>query len=142
MSRDPEFAECAECLCLAARRTARALTRAYDRALKPHGLRITQFSILSMLTLTGPLPMRELGRRQNLERTSLVRSLARLESAGWVETRKEADGRTGIVAITPAGREKLVAVKPAWAAAQAAAKAALGPEGAAAIVAVSGHPGR
>jgi DNA-binding MarR family transcriptional regulator len=137
MTGDSDLAECAECLCLSARRTARALTRSYDQALRPHGLRITQFSILTMLALAGPLPLRVLGAKQSLERTTLVRSLARLEAAGWVEVRKGAGGPADIVAITPAGRDKLIVAKPAWAAAQAAALESLGPSAVAAMSAIS-----
>jgi DNA-binding MarR family transcriptional regulator len=125
---------------LSARRTARALTRSYDQALRPHGLRITQFSILTMLALAGPLPLRVLGAKQSLERTTLLRSLARLAAAGWVDIRKGAGGPADIVAITPAGRDKLIAVKPAWAAAQASALDSLGPEAAAAIRSISRRP--
>ena len=35
------------CTCAALRRAARRVTRAYDRALRPAGLRLTQYSVLA-----------------------------------------------------------------------------------------------
>ena len=42
------------CACITLRRAARAVTAAYDAALAPSGLRITQFSILRRLARLGP----------------------------------------------------------------------------------------
>jgi DNA-binding MarR family transcriptional regulator len=139
MGLDPELAACAGCLCLASRRTARTLTRLYDDHLRPHGLRITQFSILTMLGLAGPLPMATLADRLDLERSTLSRGLARLAAAGWVDL---GGARKRLVALTPAGRAALLAAKPAWEAAQAAAGKLLGPEAARSLMAISGPPGR
>lgn len=41
------------CLCATFRRTARALSQLYDDAVRPLGLRTTQFTILQALSLTG-----------------------------------------------------------------------------------------
>src|SRR6202011_3114428 len=48
------------CACTTLRRAARAATAAYDAALAPLGLRITQFSVLCTLARFGPLPVRRL----------------------------------------------------------------------------------
>jgi DNA-binding MarR family transcriptional regulator len=55
-----------------------------DAKLRPHGLRATQFSILTALALRGPMPMGELAERLGLERTTLTRSAALLETRGWI----------------------------------------------------------
>ena len=75
---------CTQCHCLAARRRARAVTRHFEAALRRHGLRATQFSILAALALGGPMKMGALARRLGLERTTLTRSAALLERDGWV----------------------------------------------------------
>jgi len=49
MTPKPELYETTQCLCLASRRAARAITRAFDKELRPHGLRATQFSLLAVL---------------------------------------------------------------------------------------------
>jgi len=75
---------CTQCHCLAARRRARAVTRHFEAALRRHGLRATQFSILAALALGGAMKMGALARRLGLERTTLTRSAALLERDGWV----------------------------------------------------------
>ncbi|HET8984262.1 MAG TPA: hypothetical protein VFN03_00760, partial [Trueperaceae bacterium] len=42
-----------DCHCLAARRRARAITRQYEDALRPVGLRATQFTVLAALAQMG-----------------------------------------------------------------------------------------
>lgn len=105
---------CVQCHCLAARRRARAITRAYEAKLRPHGLRATQFSILAALALGGPKPMGRLAHALDLERTTLTRAASLLERNGWLELGKAADGRERPLRLTPAGRRKLEAAYPAW----------------------------
>ena len=107
-----------QCQCLAARRRARTITRHFEAALRRHGLRATQFSILAILALAGPQRMGELARKLGLERTSLTRAAAVLEARGWVRTDRAADARERPLALTAAGRRKLDAAFPAWRAAQ------------------------
>jgi DNA-binding MarR family transcriptional regulator len=126
MTRDPNFIECGQCLCLASRRAARALTRAFDRQLRPHGIRATQFSILTMLLLRGPLPVGELADHLGVERTTLTRNLALIEEAGWVDIRPGADARSRVVRATKKARAAVTAALPAWRKAQQTASAAVG----------------
>jgi DNA-binding MarR family transcriptional regulator len=122
--------ECRECLCLASRRAARAVTAAYDRRLRPHGLRITQFSILVTLMLMGPTPMGEVARFLGLERTTLTRNLDLLESKGWIESRPgESDARARVISTTAKGAEIVRSAYPEWRKAQDDVGAAFGPVG-------------
>jgi DNA-binding MarR family transcriptional regulator len=116
-----DLSYCVECHCLAARRRARALTRAYEAKLRPHGLRATQFSILAALALGGPKPLGRLARALDLERTTMSRAAALLERNGWLKAEDSADGRERLLRLTAAGRRKLEAAYPAWKAAQQAA---------------------
>lgn len=109
---------CAQCHCLAARRRARAITRHFEAALRRHGLRATQFSILAALALAGPMRMGMLASKLGLERTSLTRSAALMVRAGWVGAGRSADARERPLRLTAAGRRKLEAAYPAWKAAQ------------------------
>jgi DNA-binding MarR family transcriptional regulator len=126
MTTDRELFECGDCLCLASRRAARALTRAFDRELRPHRIRITQFSILTNLILRGPLPIGELAEFLGVERTTLTRNLALIERDGRVEIRSGDDARSRVVAVTKKGRTAVAAALPAWRKAQAAASASIG----------------
>jgi DNA-binding MarR family transcriptional regulator len=115
---DAFLAATKDCHCLAARRTARAITRLYEEKLRPHGLRATQFSILAALALKGPTPVSELAELLGLERTTLTRSAALLERNGWVRAARSEDARERPLQLPPAGRRKLEAVFSAWKAAQ------------------------
>ena len=106
------------CQCLAARKRARAVTRHFEAALRRHGLRATQFSILAVLAVAGPQRLGALAKKLGLERTSLTRALAVLEARGWTRTERGADARERPLALTAAGRRKLDAAFPAWKAAQ------------------------
>ena len=110
-----------QCRCLAARKRARAITRHYEAALRAHGLRATQFSILAVLALVGPLRRGVLAEKLGLERTSLTRGAAHMLRAGWIGESRAADARERPLRITAAGRRKLEAAFPAWQAAQDAA---------------------
>ena len=109
---------CVDCHCLAARRTARAITRDFEAKLRPHGLRATQFSILAALALKDPIPVSELAWVLGLERTTLTRSAALLERNGWIEAAESTDAREHPLRLTQAGRQKLEAAFPAWKEAQ------------------------
>lgn len=113
-----ELSETRGCHCLAARRTAREITRLYEEKLRPHGLRATQFSILAALAQTGPKPIGELADLLGLERTSLTRSASVLERDGWLESLDSDDARLRPLRLTERGRRKLREALPAWKAAQ------------------------
>ena len=118
MGSTVDLAATRNCYCLAARRNARAVTRLYEKKLRPHGLRATQFSLLAGLALKGPTPMSELAELLGLERTTLTRSAALLERSGWVATVRSEDARERPLRLTRAGRRKLENAFPAWKAAQ------------------------
>lgn len=130
MNRAPELAETQDCLCFAARRAARAITRAFDSALKPHGLKSTQFSALSMLLQAGPMPVGALASHLGAERTTLTRILARLEARGLVRIAPGEDARARIVEATAKARDLLRAALPDWRRAQADLSALLSATGA------------
>jgi DNA-binding MarR family transcriptional regulator len=134
MTENPDLRACADCLCLAARRAARTMTRAFDRHLRPHGIRVTQFTLLTMLELKGPTPLTELADALGMERTTLTRNLALLEAERWVDSRADADdARTRIIALAPKGRAVVADALPAWRKAQAQAAMSIGSAGVAAL---------
>jgi DNA-binding MarR family transcriptional regulator len=126
MTASADLSLCAQCHCLAARRTARAITRTFDDCLRPHGLRATQFSILVALALGGPSPIGGLSNALGLDRTTLTRSAALLEKKGWVTFDRSDDRRERPIRLTAAGRRRLEAAFPAWKAAQDVIEGRLG----------------
>jgi len=119
MSEQRDFADCQDCRCLAARKEAQRLSRLYDEGLRPHGLTINQFSMLTTLILAGPLPMVKLATLLGIERTTLTRNVALGQKAGLVATRPGRDGRERIVSLTATGMRRAEEALPAWRAAQA-----------------------
>lgn len=115
---DADLLQTKDCHCLAARRRARELTRLYEKHLRPHGLRATQFSILASLTLKGPTAVGELADFLSLERTTLTRSAALLEAKGWLGEEPSDDARQRLLKVTEAGGRKLASALPAWSAGQ------------------------
>ena len=100
------------CACAALRRAARA----YDAALAPSGLRITQFSILRRL---GPLPVTRLAAEAVLDRSTMGRNLNPLERRGLVRIKVgNADQRERIAHLTAAGETAIAAALPHWRKAQ------------------------
>jgi DNA-binding MarR family transcriptional regulator len=132
-----DLIECGDCLCLASRRAARTLTRAFDRQLRPHGIRATQFSMLTVLLLRGPSTITELAEFLGVERTTLTRNLALVEREGWVDIRAGEDPRSRIVTATKKGRSVAMAAQAAWRRAQKAATAAIGKDGVEALHALA-----
>src|ERR1700751_4790507 len=107
------------CVCATLRRAARAITAAYDAALAPSGLRITQFSILRRLARLGPLPVTRLAAEAALDRSTMGRNLNPLERRGLVRIKVgNSDQRERIAYLTAAGEAAIAAALPHWRKAQ------------------------
>lgn len=116
------------CYALAARQNARYLSRLYDNHLAPADLSVSQFSILSLLKAHEQLKITELAEMLIMERTTLVRALKPLQSAGWVVAERAENGRAFEVALSRSGREKVAEAAPLWKNAQAAFEHEVGQE--------------
>jgi DNA-binding MarR family transcriptional regulator len=107
------------CACTTLRRAARAVTAAYDAALAPSRLRITQFSILRRLARLGPLPVTRLAAEAALDRSTMGRNLNPLERRGLVRIEVGGtDQRERIACLTAAGEAAIDAALPHWRKAQ------------------------
>jgi DNA-binding MarR family transcriptional regulator len=119
-----EFFATRQCVCTAARRRSRDLTRAFEKAMRGSGVRGTQFTLLATLLQTGPMATTRLADFQGLERTTLTRNLRLLVRDGFVRIDEGEDRRVRKAAITPAGEEAARRAFPFWKKAQDAALAA------------------
>jgi DNA-binding MarR family transcriptional regulator len=106
------------CACGRLRRAARSLTQLYDDAMAPSGLRVTQYSLLSVLARDGPLRITELAARQLLDRTALSRNLDPLIDRAFVAVTAGRDARTREVTLTAKGAHALKRAVPYWKRAQ------------------------
>ena len=113
------------CACQRVRMAARAVTRAYDRALRPCGLRSTQFTILVAASVAGGIPLHRLAEALGLERTTLTRNLAAIEREGLIEV-ASVDGRTRNVLVSSLGSARLNQALPYWDQAQQTLRNKLG----------------
>ena len=99
------------CMCASFRRAARALTHVYDEALRPQGLRATQFTILQALSLTGEISQGDLGDLLVLDSTTLTRTLRLMRTRGWIKERPGKDRRVlrdaGALAVFRGGQGPL-----------------------------------
>jgi DNA-binding MarR family transcriptional regulator len=116
--RNQDLRECTACACFAVRRAARVITQHYDRALRPSGLRATQFTLLTMLGVGGPLPLSRVADRLGMERTTLTRNLKPLIDAGLIGIEHGDDRRVRTIFITAKGHRAAVAALPDWRRAQ------------------------
>ncbi len=124
------------CICGRLRMAARAVTQAYDAALEPSGLKITQFALLAALHRLGPMAVGALAREMVMDRTTLTRNLRPLEARGLVAAAPDdGDRRARILALTDAGEEAFAKALPLWRAVQTRTRARLGPYHAARLLA-------
>jgi DNA-binding MarR family transcriptional regulator len=118
-----------KCACTNVRRASRAITKFYDMAMVPSGLKITQFAMLRNIMVSGPLSASELAQILKLDRTTLVRNLKFLEADNYIESVNGADARMRPIAITRKGHSAIETALPYWEKAQATIKSRLGAEG-------------
>lgn len=116
--RPAEARELQRCACLNLRQAARAVTQLYDDMLRPTGLRATQFSLLTVIRLTGGASIGTLADTAVMDRTTLTRNLKLLEEKKLVRSEGSDDARVRLVTLTPAGEAKLAAAQPYWEEAQ------------------------
>src|SRR5580692_3190409 len=102
------------CLCANFRRTVRALTQLYEEALRPLGLRGTQFTILQVLSLAGEVSQGQLGEILAMDSTTLTRTLKIMVRHTWIEDRRGEDRRERLLRLAKAGDIQLRRALPVW----------------------------
>jgi DNA-binding MarR family transcriptional regulator len=127
-----EIAECQEigrtCACLKVRKAARAITNLYEEALRPSGLRATQFSLLMATRVMGPVTVVKLAQVMVMDRTTLTRNLEILENRGLITIKPGEDRREREINLTAGGMEVLTKAIPLWEEAQERVREGLGEE--------------
>jgi DNA-binding MarR family transcriptional regulator len=102
------------CMCGTFRRASRALTQLYDDALRPVGLRATQFTILQVLSRAGEVSQGELGRILAMDSTTLTRTLRIMSRERWIAERRGKDRRERWLRLSKAGRDQFNRALPSW----------------------------
>ena len=107
-----------QCAFFNTRKAARAVTRFYDGALAPSGLKATQLTMLGAISISGPVRMSELADMLVLDKTTLTRNLKLLEAGGLVAIAAGEDRRERVASLTRPGRDALERALPLWREAQ------------------------
>jgi DNA-binding MarR family transcriptional regulator len=103
-----------QCAAFNFRRAARAVTRLYDQALEPSGVRSTQFAILVAVKKGELTPVGELGRVLGIDSTTMTRSLRLLTKQGLLAVSHRREKRQRFVSMTARGEEVLARAIPVW----------------------------
>lgn len=115
-------------MCANVRRASRVLSQIYEEAMRPLGLRMTQFSILQALSLTGEKLQGDLAEFLALDSTTLTRSAMLLRKRGWIKSVKGKDRRERWLSLSRSGEKELARIQPAWEAVQKQLRSKLGEE--------------
>jgi DNA-binding MarR family transcriptional regulator len=115
-------------MCASFRRASRALTQHYDDALRPLGLRATQFTILQALSLAGHVTQGRLGVILAIDSTTLTRTLEIMSRHGWIAKRPGKDRRERRLGLTRSGEAQFQRALPGWNKVQAKLRRRLGAE--------------
>lgn len=114
------------CACHKMRAAARRITRRYNDALKPAGIKATQFTILAVVGLNEGATLTELSTRLGMDRTTLSRNLGPLERQALVQTFDGGHGRARSAKLTTKGVTVMETALPLWREAQRSLKRSLG----------------
>lgn len=96
------------------RKASRMVTRFFDDAFEPLGLRSTQFAILAAIGRHKGLSHSRLADLLVMDRTTLTRSIKPLENMGWTINAESSDKRKRLVKLSTSGYKILNKALPIW----------------------------
>ena len=123
-----EILQPGDCVSYRLRRAARTAARFYDMALKPCGLRNTQFTLLASLRRFKEANIGDLSEALAIDGTTLTRNLNLLVKKGLVENFGMDDGRVRNLRLSELGNAMFEEALPLWQEAQHQVLVALEPE--------------
>jgi DNA-binding MarR family transcriptional regulator len=124
-----------DCIATQARELSRVVTRIYDKALRPVGVRATQLGVLVAAGKMGVARPAMVCRVLKMDASTLSRNVERLLANGWLEVVDDPDARTQPFRLTASGRRLVEKALPAWRRAQNEITALLGEQGVRALAA-------
>ena len=119
----------------------RVVTKLYDDALRPLGLKVSQLHILVVTAKLGVAQPQKVCDLFQLDASTLSRNVERMRARGCLEVVPGADARTQSIRLMPQGRRKLEQAFPAWEQAQQQAEELLGESGVALLAKLAGKIG-
>jgi len=125
------------CVAVRVRLLNRVITKLYDDALRPMGLKASQLNILVVTAKLGLARPAKVCQILQLDASTLSRNVDRMRAHGWLEIVPEQDARAQPFRLRPPGQRLIEKAFPAWEAAQRKAERLLGKEGIALLDAVT-----
>ena len=106
------------CACHKTRMAMRSVTRAYDEALRPLGLRATQLLLLVAIAAEGAMSISALADTIGMDRSTLTRNVQPLEEEGLIQRGGEGWRRSRALKVTSEGRALMSKAIRLWESAQ------------------------
>jgi DNA-binding MarR family transcriptional regulator len=101
-------------MCASLRRASRVFTQFYEDALRPTGLRATQFTVLQALSIVGEVTQGQLGHILAMDSTTLTRTLTIISRRGWIVKQRGQDRREWRMRLSKAGEAQFKQALPYW----------------------------
>jgi DNA-binding MarR family transcriptional regulator len=134
MQQETEMASWDHCSCGAVRRASRQLGQLYDDVLEPSGLRTTQFSLMTQISLGGEPALKTLAEALVMDLSALGHTLKPLIRDGLVELVPDRqDRRVKRARLTALGNERREGAARLWQQAQSRFDRVFGAEESAAL---------
>lgn len=103
------------CTCNILRRANRHITNYFDSQIKNHGIKITQFTILSYIASLEGETISDISKVMKMDRTTFSRAISILEESRFISILDgDEDKRERRVKLTVLGKEKLKDVQNSW----------------------------
>jgi len=102
------------CIGFNLRKASRLLSQVYDQALRPSGLKVTQFSLMMAVAGNNGITIGKLARPLGMDRTTLSRNARILEKKGLIEIGEGDDRREQVLNLTDKGALILLETVPLW----------------------------
>jgi DNA-binding MarR family transcriptional regulator len=113
-----ELEQCAHALatsaCVNLRKSSRAVTRRFDEALEPCGLRSTQLAVLLMIAAMERPTQTRIARELVAEQSTISRNLQLLKAKGLIKTTAARSSPYQTISLTPKGVERVREAIPIW----------------------------
>src|SRR5688500_5486245 len=117
------------CIAVRLRLLNRVVTKCYDDALRPLGLKVSQLNILIVTARLGLARPAQVCEILQLDVSTLSRNVKPLQAHGWLEVGPDEDARAQPFRLTAHGRRLIEKAVPAWQEAQRQATELLGDDG-------------
>ncbi|MEE4261222.1 MAG: MarR family winged helix-turn-helix transcriptional regulator [Desulfobacteraceae bacterium] len=116
--------------CIAARIRVmdRAISSIYNKAVRPHGLKISQMNIIVTVAAFGPMEVKPLCRVLSMDSSTMSRALTRIGKMGYLKIEPSGQGKNLIISATKEGLNLLQRAYPDWKKAEEEAMELLGRE--------------